>query len=52
MKKIIENLLLKYLDKFFELLINALEKMLNADIDGDGDIGNQKPTKDETKQST
>ena len=39
MKKILETLLKKYLEKLFDLLLNALEKLINVDIDGDGVIG-------------
>ncbi len=39
MKKIIENVLKKALERMFEIILNGLEKMLNADLDGDGDIG-------------
>lgn len=42
MKKIIEKILQKALERFMDLLLNALERMLKIDIDGDGDIGNDK----------
>jgi hypothetical protein len=29
------------LKRFLEIILNALERMLNADIDGDGKIGGQ-----------
>ena len=49
MKKIIEKILLKSLERLMDILLNGLEKMLNTDIDGDGLIGGEKPVKNEEK---
>lgn len=38
-KKTIDKILAKALEKLFEVLINWLEKALNTDLDGDGDVG-------------
>lgn len=48
MKKIIEVILKKALERFLDILLNGLERMLNVDIDGDGDIGNQEAAKKES----
>jgi hypothetical protein len=39
MKKIIEKILEKALARFLDILLNAFERMLQIDIDGDGTIG-------------
>ena len=39
MKKIIEKVLQEALKRFLDIVLNALERMLNADLDGDGTIG-------------
>ena len=39
MKKIIEKIMEKALARFLDILLNSFERMLNIDIDGDGDIG-------------
>jgi hypothetical protein len=39
MKKIISKILEKALARFLDILLNALERMLQIDIDGDGKIG-------------
>ena len=39
MKKIIDKVLTAALERLFQILLNALEGYLNADLDGDGTIG-------------
>ncbi len=38
-KKTVDKLLGKAVERVLDVLINWLEKALNADLDGDGDIG-------------
>lgn len=42
MKKIIEKVLQEALKKFLDILLNALERMIDADLNGDGTIGGKK----------
>ena len=44
MKKVIEKILEKSLARFLDILLNAFERMLNIDIDGDGTIGGKNET--------
>ena len=39
MKKILEKILQDLLTRLKDIFINAVERMVNADIDGDGTIG-------------
>lgn len=41
MNKIIEKVLTKTLERLFDILLNSLERWLNADLDGDGKIGDE-----------
>lgn len=39
MKKLVDKILVKALERLFNLLLDALERWLKTDLDGDGDIG-------------
>ncbi len=42
MKKIIEKILGEFLKRLLNVLVDALERMLNTDLDGDGDIAGKR----------
>jgi hypothetical protein len=46
MKKIIEKILQEALKRFMQIILDGLERMLGADLDGDGDIGGKKIDED------
>jgi hypothetical protein len=46
MKKVIEKILEKALSRFLDIVLNAFERMLQIDIDGDGTIGGKKEDKE------
>jgi hypothetical protein len=41
MKKIIEKIMQEALKRFLQIILDALERMLQQDLDGDGDIGGE-----------
>lgn len=51
MKKIIDKIMLNSLTRLFDILLNALEGWLNADLDGDGKIAGKEVKDAEEVQS-
>ncbi len=41
MKKLVDKILVKALERLFALLLDALERWLKTDLDGDGKIGGE-----------